>query len=360
MDVKQRKYKRSTRNSRHRKTRLNSKSRPQQHYPLLCFDTETTNHGELLELSIFDQDGNEVFHQYFRPRADSWPTHIHHISPEMVSQSKRFSAWRHEVERILNSTDHLVGCALSNDLHTLHRYGVNLHGRHKVLDIQNLYWLLHDTSERHEKYQTGLAAIAAHYGLDFGEEQAHSASADTKLTLNCFKRLAENVVKTYGEENCEEEITDEWLKKLGGIYSKKYAEAMQEFRMHGAAGFVNVVKREQGYSIKSSRFEPDNVEKYVLSVAVNDRDAAEKELREHFSHRQLKGFTGIFDFKPQDYDYIRNYSNTLDLDTFIEREKEKNARKQKPSQEKAIAKGRHKVKTRAGRELRRKSNSGTN
>lgn len=302
-------------------------SLPEGGYPLLCFDTETTNHGELLELSVFDIDGNEVYHEYFKPRAKSWPTEIHHITPEMVQDCKRFSHHKYNVQGLLNSTKYLVGCALTNDLHTLKRYGIDLHGKHKVMDIQNWYWLLNDDSNRLEKHQTGLAAIAERYNLGFGEEQAHSATADTRLTLECFKALVEHFMlnKPTDSDISPAENTETFLSvnmdKIDRLYTEAYKLAMHEYRMMNSKGFINVVTREQGFSFKYTRFEPEDKEKIVLSVPVTDRVKAEIDLRKHFECKQVKGFTGIYNFDESDFEYIRQYRNTIDLDTFIAREK---------------------------------------
>lgn len=304
-------------------------------YPLLCFDTETTNHGELLELSVFDIHGNEVYHRYFKPRASSWPTNIHHITPEMVKDCKRFSHHRDEIQQLLNSTRFLVGCALSNDLHTLKRYKVELHGSHTVFDIQNWYWMLHDESNRLEKQQTGLAVIADKYGLDFGEGHAHSATDDTRLTLDCFKALVADFEKRYNHDNSTERMFDvsetvenanEALKTLNNKYTTAYKRALQEYRMMNSSGFLNVVLREQqpdSYSFKTTRFQPADNDKIVLSVEVNDRVRAENDMRRHFENKQVKGYTGIYHLDSSDFEYIRKYRNSIDIETFIEREKQR-------------------------------------
>ena len=299
-------------------------------YPLLCFDTETTNHGELLELSVFDIHGNEVYHQYFRPKAKHWPTDIHHITPEMVAECNRFRVHRSEVWKILNSTRYLVGCALSNDLHTLRRHGVEFQeGKHKIIDVQNWFWLLNDASERQEKHQVGLAAIADAYGLGFGEEQPHSATADTRLTLDCYKTMAADFKNKYPEleipvpqvfdSNNDDKTTLKELDLLQGQYEKTYNTAMHTYRMKNQAGFINVVPREQGYTLKYSRFEPTDKENILFSIPVNDRVQAEIDLRRRFEPIQVKGFTGFYNFTEEDFDYIRNYRNTITLETYLAR-----------------------------------------
>lgn len=313
-------------------------------YSLLCLDSETTNHGELLELSVFDITGKEVFHSYFRPRAKNWPTEIHHITPEMVASSKSFGASRYRLQRLFNKTTFILGCAVSNDLHTLERYGVKLSNKHIIFDIQNFYWLLNDKSGRREKNQTGLAAIASHYGLGFVDGHQHSATADTRLTVECFRALVKHFT---GEEVPE---TFEGLLELKSRYDQAYGIAMCEFRMRNLAGFVNVVKREQGFSLKFTRFRSTTDRQIVLIVPVEDRVKAEKELREKLFERQIKGFTGIYDLDAHHFEFISNYKNKIELEEFLARENEKTTNSKNFNSSRTISKkttfypGRNKMK----------------
>ena len=60
------------------------------HSSTIVIDTETTGldpeKDELLQVSIIDIDGNELFNSYFKPHAISWheAEKVNHISPEMV------------------------------------------------------------------------------------------------------------------------------------------------------------------------------------------------------------------------------------------------------------------------------------
>lgn len=302
-------------------------------YPLLCFDTETTNHGELLELSVFDITGKEVYHKYFKPRAKKWPTDIHHISPEMVAGEQRFGTYRKEIGKLLGSTRYFVGCALSNDLANLRRHGVTIPKNSVVLDIQEWYWLLNDESDREDKHQSGLSTIADHYNLGFGSEHAHSATADTRLTLECFKALAnhfdsdfpaDDTIEPVLSADADSTMAEECLGRLVKRYAAAYSHAMQIHRMRNVAGFISVVRREQGYSLKYNRIIPPENSNVVFSVPVNDRIRAEEELRMHFEPIQLKGFTGIYDLTESDFEYISSYRNTINLESFIERQRKIN------------------------------------
>ena len=311
-------------NGKKRKRRLRRKAQSSLQrgvfYPFLCFDTETTNHGELLELAIYDPEGNVVFHEYFRPHASKWPTNIHHITPEMVAGSKRFIAYRQEVQRILNSTNHLVGCALSNDLGTLKRYGVKFHGHHVVHDIQSWFWLLNDDSERRLRKQTGLASIAEHYGLSFGGEMPHSATADTNLTLRCFKALVNDFYSRSLSVPCPEFDVNS-IGRITEDYLKAFDVAMDWYGLRNAGGYVNVVARERGFSFRFSHSLPADESKYVFSVPVNDRQGAERDLKHRFESKMLRGFTGIYDLDAEDLRFVREFSNEIDFDTFVARKK---------------------------------------
>lgn len=294
---------------------------------LLCFDSETTNHGEILELSVFGYNGEEVYHKYYRPRAKHWPTEIHHITPEKVAECKRFYASKNAVENLFNSTRYLLGCAVSNDLHTLQRYGIKLHENHRVFDIQNWHWLLNDASGRVEKHQTGLSTIADFYGLTFGKENAHSATADARITLECFNCLKTDFINKY----CPD-IDPDNLEEINRCFNVAYAEAMQVYRMKNSAGFINVVKRPQGYSFKYTRFIPTNIENLLLSVEVADRHKADHDMRRHFARKQIKGFTGIYNLVDKDFEYIKKYRNVLDIETFKAREEAERKNKEQAAE----------------------------
>lgn len=292
-------------------------------YPLLCFDTETTNHGELLEISVFDIEGNEVYHRYFRPHATGWPTDIHHITPEMVAGAKRFAAHRHELQKLLSSARYLVGCALSNDLSSLRRHGLELPLKtQSIIEIQNWYWLLNDPSGRTVKQQTGLAAIAEAYNLGFGQDQPHSATADTRLTLDCFRHMATHLLTDKGMPTLPQAPTTDHITGCVSLFNAEYSAAMQLLRMHSMAGYVSVVKRDIGYSFKFNRVLAAESPNIILSVPVTDRVQADKDLHKHFSHKELKGYTGIYEFDAEDLEYIRNYRNELSLEKFMEREQD--------------------------------------
>jgi len=339
--------------SKTKSTRRKKNKRPSKvaSAPLLCFDTETTNHGELLELSIFDIHGRELYHQYFRPKAKTWPSDIHHITPDMVADCKRFAAYRNEISRIISKARFFVGCALSNDLTNLRRHGVTIEpNRHTIIETQNWYWLLNDTSDRKNKNQTGLAAMAEAYDVSFGDTGPHSATADTCTTLEVFHRLARHFDHRYPDPDAvnvfdpslDDASLSEALHALIARFNAAYAEAMHIYRMRNAGGYVCVVRRENGYSIKSHHDLPPDKSKIVLSVPVGDRKRAEVELRQHFEPIQLKGFTGIFDMTEDDFEYVRNYTNDIDIAAFITAMRNRHRRRARHEKKRSNAQSPHK------------------
>ena len=61
----------------------------------------------------------------------------------------------------------------------------------------------------------------------------------------------------------------------------------------------------------------DDTSKYVLSSAVEDRAAAERELRIFLKHKELKGLTGIYDLREVDFDFLRHYTNEMDEEKYL-------------------------------------------
>lgn len=295
----------------------------------VCFDCETTNHGELLELSVHDLQGNEVYHSYYKPRARTWPTDIHHITPAMVSDSHKFAKSRRQVARLVCTPRYLIGCALSNDLGILRRHGVTFPGNQTIIDIQRLHWLVNDTSGRKEYNQTGLSAIAAHYGLGFGEGHAHSASADTRLTLECFNALVRDFDRTYPHGEALPQVLE--ARHLGDLVKRIdtcMQDAMIQYRMNNAGAYVSLKMRSLAdgtlhHTLKFGKTRPEPDDTLVCVIKVQDRVQAERDLRRLFAPRQIKGYTGFYDLDAADIDAFMAYTNSIDTATYLQHRRER-------------------------------------
>ena len=115
---------------------------------IICLDAEFTESEELLELSVFNLDGKEVYHRFFKPEQISeWRTDIHHITPEMVADEPTFAQCREEVQRLLDSAFALTGFAVGNDLRVLTRSGIAGLETKRMIDVKDMYWYLRGIPE---------------------------------------------------------------------------------------------------------------------------------------------------------------------------------------------------------------------
>lgn len=220
----------------------------------------------------------------------------------------------------------LVGCAISNDLNNLRRHGIDLPADNfTIFETQNWYWLLNDDSDRNTKNQAGLSTMADTYHVSFGDKGPHSATADTDTTLKVFRCLVEHFAHRYDNEQATSAFNPDidnaeltkTLSTLNADFIKAYTDAMHVYRMRNAGGYLSVHRRENGYSIKGHHLEPVDNPDIVMSVVVGDRKNGEIELRKHFEDKTVKGFTGIFALDNDDFEFIRNYTNTVDADKFM-------------------------------------------
>lgn len=273
---------------------------------VICLDAEFADNEELLELSVFDLSGREIYHRYYRPELiREWRTDIHHITPEMVKREKPFSKCRPEVEAILAKAAGVTGFAVDNDLRVLERGGVsNLEGL-KVTDVKDIYWFVRGRKEGISPFAVpSLLVCAQNLGLDFGEDEAHSASADTLATVKCFNAL---MAEYAGEEAVEVLPAFERLQA-------DMKEAMAGFVEESAKGFIRVVRNGPHYKIKFSRVRADDTRGLVLEVAVNDRHKAEYEVRKMLKKKEVPDKIFQYKLTEANLTQIRGYKNVYDAE----------------------------------------------
>lgn len=272
---------------------------------IICLDAEFTETEELLELSMFNIEGDEIYHSYYRPeKSRKWRTDIHHITPEMVAGCPTFSQCREEVERMLADADIITGFAVGNDLRVLTHSGIREVINDKVLDVRDMFWLMHGQDTMSPFSVPSLLVCSNRLGLDFGESEAHSASVDTEFTLKCFRIL-------YDEYAAKSSLPmEEVLKAM----ATDIAEAIAGFVEESAAGFVRVFKVGDVYKLKYSRnIENDGV-KPMLEVAVADRYKAEYELRKLLKKKEVPDKFSTYRLNSASIDVIKNYSNAYDAE----------------------------------------------
>lgn len=260
---------------------------------LICLDAEMADGRELLELSIYDGAEEEVYHSYFNPEREDWDVSLHHITPEMVADSPKAASCAPEIAKIVRESDVVLGCAVQNDLAQLSAIGVTLGERHEVVDIQYLDFYVSGGRADRLYQAASLVSLAEKYGVDYTEEIAHGASADTLATLRVFYAIMDKWFQA--DSRCD----------LGRTVSA----AVELQRATGdelAKGYVVLHKSDYGYKIVTRHFPPKETEETVAWIAVEDRHIAEYELMRHFSHRQATA-QGRYNLRAADIKYFKSY-----------------------------------------------------
>ncbi len=266
---------------------------------IICLDIEATNKGEILELSIIRfKDNVEIYHSYFKPiHSENWPTNVHHITPDMVNQSPKFSSERNKIQVIINDADAILGFALHNDIKYLTSHKIIIPKDIYLLEAQNWFWYFKGKEMGIEfNAVPKLSKCAEILGYTFSEENdAHSATNDTLITIMVFK----NLLSQSSIEKISVDIIQDLNKKFE-IERKLYAKKI-------AKGIISLVSCSGGYCIKNNAF--GVVERNDFSITVASRYIAEHELREKFRKKETALNSGIYRLNQRDIDYFLHYSN---------------------------------------------------
>ena len=150
-------------------------------------DTETTgvdkDSDEVLSLAIVDLGGNELFHDFIKPKQKrSWPEaqSINHISPSMVKDLQHLDERIGEIEYLLDESALIVGYNIDFDLAMLRNSGLPV-VNHYTYDVMKAFA---------DKHANGnwmkLQEAASCYGYSFAP---HDALDDAKATAHIFRNM---------------------------------------------------------------------------------------------------------------------------------------------------------------------------
>ena len=275
---------------------------------VICLDAEFTENEELLELSVFNTDGNEIYHRFYKPEnITTWRTDIHHITPEMVANEAPFSGCREEVQRLIDSSFALTGFAVGNDLRVLSRSGIGGLETKRMIDVKDMYWYLRGIKEDMSPFAVPSLLICANsLGLEFGEDEAHSASADTEATLRCFRLLFDEFREGEGAGMDDSDVVD--------LFAGKIERAKANFVEESARGFIKVYKLGDQYKVKFGRQRDAEPKGLVAEVEVADRYKAEYEIRKLLKKKELPDKWGVYKLTPKLLSDVKNYTNSYDAE----------------------------------------------
>lgn len=278
----------------------------------ICLDSEFIAHAhELLELSVFSEDGREQYHSLFKPRrVKHWSSAVHGITPQDVADAPRFRYHKERVQRIIDSASHIIGFAIANDIAELRESGIKRLAGKTLIEVRDLYWLCRGRRCGFTLFNgPGLGFCAQDMGIEFTEGNRHTASGDTGATLELYNRLMEIFVS----ENPEAETLDtagRWQ-----LASEQIERGRSEYFRECAHGFIMLMPTEQKgvFHLKAAAsLSADAKEPAVATIEVADRYTAEYELHALFRNYSVKHGAFKYRLKPSMIEKFRRYSNDFD------------------------------------------------
>lgn len=274
---------------------------------IICLDAEFAENEELLELSVFDLSGREIYHEYYRPeKINEWRTDIHHITPEMVADKPHFNEISHEVQNLLDKAFAVTGFAVDNDLRVLSRSGITGLEEKRVIDVKDMYWFLKGIPQDMSPFSVpSLITCAGALGLDYGEATAHSASADTEATLECFNILVSEFRRD-GNDAPISEIVDSFIEEI--------QKAKAKFIEDSARGVVRIYKFKEFYRLQFGRGGDEADNGVIAEVSVADRYKAEYDLKKKLKKKEVTDKRNVYKLTSKMIEEIKGYKNEYDAE----------------------------------------------
>ncbi len=274
---------------------------------IICLDAEFAENEELLELSMFDVSGKEIYHEFYKPeKISEWRTDIHHITPEMVSDKPHFNAVRHKVQNILDKAFAVTGFAVDNDLRVLSRSGILGLEDKRVIDVKYMYWYLKGIPQDMSPFSVpSLISCAGNLGLDYCEDIAHSASADTEATLQCFNILLSEFRKNM-EQVPNDGIVDAFIEEI--------KKAKAKFVEDSAKGVVRIYKFKEFYRLQFSRSSDETEKGAIAEIPVADRYKAEYDIKKKLKKKEVPDKRNVYKLTSKMIEDIRGYKNEYEAE----------------------------------------------
>lgn len=287
---------------------------------IICFDTESAQGRvrgkyieELIEISIMNLAHEEIFYHRFKPTAlTRWNTSIHHITPSMVAHEPSVENMKNEMQHIFNSAKYIVGFSLIDDFKAISKAWIANNDK-KIIELRHLYWYCMARHNNAPFYSgPGLTHCAESLGINVVEEAIHSATGDTRVTLDLFFELMKLFNNQEGngdqfpspESSAFINLVD---KALVQIDAAKY-----EYDKTNAAGYIHIAQHEDGgYRFIPTTADKPDIDGAVLSIKVNARRRAAFELERNYARKRIQNSRN-FNLSATDIKSISHYSNKFD------------------------------------------------
>lgn len=247
----------------------------------ICFDAEFARGMEMLELSIVDVRGTLIYQQRFKPvRYRTWDSTVHHITPAMVAAAPSFSSSRKRIQPIIDRCRYIIGFAVrENDIAKMKRQYVMGLDSKRVIELRDWFWICHGREAGFDYMQgISLRLCCEQLGVGHDGEHAHSASYDACVTLECFRRLFDRFVMSYGAGRQYRSFAE-----VIGHFESVFRKYKHEYDIRLAAGYCVIERVDHSFLVKTSRELPNMDESTVECIAVDNRKETLRRLSECFT-----------------------------------------------------------------------------
>ena len=158
---------------------------------ILVFDLETTGLNtildEILQISILDGDGKEIFSSYIKPKRHRiWPIaqKINGISYNMVKDAPSINKVRKQIQKIFATAQLVVGYNLGFDISFLEAAGIVVAGQR--FDVMKEFAKFRSDKVHTISKNCKLTECAEFFGYSY---HPHDSEEDARVTYNCFKEM---------------------------------------------------------------------------------------------------------------------------------------------------------------------------
>lgn len=167
-------------------------------------DTETTGlkpeTAEILQLAIVDENGVEIFNEYFCPSYHlAWneAEKVNHITPEMVAGKPTIKERLADINAILARCNAIVGYNTGFDLSFLKDARIEIPGNIRVIDVQQMYMgVVADYGEWNWEHNCpkwrSLKECAEFCNYEW-QGEAHDSLEDARSAMACYQWLSDSM-----------------------------------------------------------------------------------------------------------------------------------------------------------------------
>lgn len=276
----------------------------------IAMDAEFADGRYMLELSIYDNSGELIYNQRFRPkRISTWRLDPHNITPEDVKDMPYFSECIADIQNIIDESEFILGFDLKNDIKVLRREGISISSDKSIVELRDWFWMLYGS--RHDfDYENRVSnesvAKALDVEVELDESKLHSAHYDTMLSLLSFSRLMDYL----NEINIRPESFEDAYSQFQPLYkaSKDIYDA------ENAAGYCYIRSTGDRYLIDYSSESPEEDDRIIASIHVANKKRAKIDISALFLGRNVAGKFKVDKISPAKLSKFKSYSNTFNCD----------------------------------------------